>query len=295
MIPVSELDKNPATPVHAALIGSTGLAAGDLGGGVEAGEEIASLHFGADGLIGIGKETQKVYQISTTDGSITELGTLGVSGDFRTDGLTQDISGTWYLTKTGLDDTESELWKFDSFPAGPVSFVTTIPTSKKIEALSAHPSGKFYAADSTDLFEIDLGAATISKLASYKVDIEGMDFFFEEEQSKPAVPTLQFTEIGKVTDARENPVTPTEFTLSQNYPNPFNPSTVINYQLPVTGYVTVKIYDVLGNEIMKLVNEEKAAGTYTANFDAGLLSSGVYFYTITAGAFHQTKKMVLLR
>ncbi len=155
MIAGSELDKNPATPVNATLIGNTGLPAGDLGGGIESGEEIASLHFGADGLYGIGKETQKVYMINLTDASLTEIGTLGVA-DFRTDGLTQGADENWYLTKTGLNNMESELWKFDSFPAGPISFVTAITTSKKIESLTSHPNGNLYAADSTDLYEVDL-------------------------------------------------------------------------------------------------------------------------------------------
>ncbi len=300
MIPKSELDKNPATAVHATLIGSTGLPAGDLGSGAESGEEIASLHFGTDGLYGIGKETKKVYQISTTDGSLTELGSLAFSGDFRTDGLTEDTSGTWYLTKTGLNDTESELWKFDSFPNGPISFVTDITTSNKIEALSAHPNGKFYAADSTDLFEVDLNEGTISKLSSYSIDIEGMDFNFEEEQNKPLVPTLQFTKIGNVTDNNEKLVAPTEYTLSQNYPNPFNPTTIIKYSVPSVGTqrsvsVQLKIYDVLGKEVATLVNEEKPAGNYEAKFNGSYLASGIYFYKLTTQDFISIKKMILIK
>src|SRR5690606_24928583 len=67
------------------------------------------------------------------------------------------------------------------------------------------------------------------------------------------------------------------FTLQQNYPNPFNPSTVISYELPVSGDVTLKVYDVLGNEIATLVNEEKPAGIYEVEFDGSMLSSGIYF------------------
>ncbi len=90
------------------------------------------------------------------------------------------------------------------------------------------------------------------------------------------------------------------FTLSQNYPNPFNPSTKINYRLPERSFVTVKIYDVLGNEIATLVNQEKPAGSYEVEFNGtGLihqtLPSGVYFYQLRTGAFIETKKMILLR
>ncbi len=101
--------------------------------------------------------------------------------------------------------------------------------------------------------------------------------------------------IVNVEDEINNKSMPTSFRLSQNYPNPFNPSTVISYQLPVTGIVTLKIYDVLGNEIDILVNEEKPAGEYEVEFNASALSTGIYFYRITAGSFTQTRKMVLLR
>jgi hypothetical protein len=90
---------------------------------------------------------------------------------------------------------------------------------------------------------------------------------------------------------------PTQFLLSQNYPNPFNPSTVINYQLPAASYVSLKIYDMLGREVVTLVNEYQQAGSYNSNFliNNYQLSSGTYFYTVKAGDFVQTKKMVLMK
>ncbi len=93
---------------------------------------------------------------------------------------------------------------------------------------------------------------------------------------------------------------PSEFSLSQNYPNPFNPTTTIRYQIPHKEFVTLKTYDILGNEVAALVNEEKPAGSYTVEFtshsrDEKALSSGLYFYTISAGSFISTKKMLLLK
>ncbi|MDH3267516.1 MAG: T9SS type A sorting domain-containing protein [Ignavibacteria bacterium] len=88
---------------------------------------------------------------------------------------------------------------------------------------------------------------------------------------------------------------PEQFSLSQNYPNPFNPSTRINYSVPYKYYVKIKLYDILGNEIATLVNEEKPAGNNSINFDASGLSSGVYFYQLSADNFIETKKMILLR
>ena len=85
------------------------------------------------------------------------------------------------------------------------------------------------------------------------------------------------------------------YKLSQNYPNPFNPATTINYSVPKSGLVTIKVYDILGREVQTLVNEVKIAGEYNVKFNAGNLGSGIYFYTINAGNFHQTRKMVLLK
>ena len=89
--------------------------------------------------------------------------------------------------------------------------------------------------------------------------------------------------------------TPKGFYLSQNYPNPFNPSTKIRWQSPVSGWQTLKVYDVLGNEVATLVNEEKIAGKYEVNFNASSLASGVYIYKIQAGSFINSKKMILLK
>lgn len=88
---------------------------------------------------------------------------------------------------------------------------------------------------------------------------------------------------------------PNEYKLAQNYPNPFNPTTTINYSLPIASHVTVKIYDVLGNEVKTLVDESKLIGNHSVSFDASGLASGVYFYTIKAGDFYDSKKMSLVK
>jgi len=88
---------------------------------------------------------------------------------------------------------------------------------------------------------------------------------------------------------------PTAFSLFQNYPNPFNPSTKIKYSIPQSSNVVIKVFDVLGNEIETLVNEEKSTGTYEVTWYAEQLPSGVYFYQLKAGSFMETKKMILLK
>jgi len=89
---------------------------------------------------------------------------------------------------------------------------------------------------------------------------------------------------------------PTQFELDQNFPNPFNPSTNINYSVPKTSLVTIKVYDILGKEVAALVNEEKSAGNYSVQFSANSnMASGVYFYRMQAGSFTETKKLILLK
>jgi len=88
---------------------------------------------------------------------------------------------------------------------------------------------------------------------------------------------------------------PAQFELEQNYPNPFNPSTKIRFTVPEAGLVSMKVYNLLGQEVAILVNEEQAAGVYEVTFDAAQLPSGIYFYSINAGDFVATKKMILLK
>ncbi|MCW8960916.1 MAG: T9SS type A sorting domain-containing protein, partial [Ignavibacteriaceae bacterium] len=87
----------------------------------------------------------------------------------------------------------------------------------------------------------------------------------------------------------------TEYALEQNYPNPFNPTTTIKYQIPTSGNVTIKVYDVLGNEVVKLVDRYIETGRYEVEFDASSLASGVYIYRLNVNDYVNVKKMVLLK
>jgi photosystem II stability/assembly factor-like uncharacterized protein len=124
------------------------------------------------------------------------------------------------------------------------------------DKLSSNPDGSLFYR----LKQIDLnGRSTYSKILTIDVDI-------------PAV-----------------------FNLSQNYPNPFNPSTVISYSIPVKSFVTIEIFNALGQKIRTLVNSQKEAGSYTVNFNAENLPSGMYLYKLTADMFSETRKMLLLK
>jgi hypothetical protein len=83
--------------------------------------------------------------------------------------------------------------------------------------------------------------------------------------------------------------------LQQNYPNPFNPETRISFGVPAGEHTTLKVTDILGNEVATLLNEIIPAGSYEMNFDASVLPSGIYFYTLQSGDFAITRKMVLLK
>ncbi|MBM4159220.1 MAG: T9SS type A sorting domain-containing protein, partial [Ignavibacteria bacterium] len=88
---------------------------------------------------------------------------------------------------------------------------------------------------------------------------------------------------------------PEEYILNQNYPNPFNPVTKIQYSLPKAGFVTLKIYDILGREVRTLVKEMKTAGNYIVELNANELSSGVYFYKLEVNGFNDVKRMMLIK
>ena len=98
-----------------------------------------------------------------------------------------------------------------------------------------------------------------------------------------------------IVQAENNSVFPLNYKLEQNYPNPFNPQTTISYQIPERTFITLKVYNMLGNEISTLVNEEKPAGEFEVQFNATGLSSGIYYYQIRAENIIETKKMVLLK
>ena len=143
---------------------------------------------------------------------------------------------------------------------------------------------------------------------SYQIDCAGIsdgDYFFRLVTSVTG--DAEYNLINAVNDAgtvakrssnkisftgQEIPVT---YDLSQNFPNPFNPATTIIYQLPQNGFVTLKVYDILGKEVATLVNEQKIQGRYSVNFDASRLASGVYIYQLRVNDYVSSKKMLLLK
>jgi hypothetical protein len=123
---------------------------------------------------------------------------------------------------------------------------------------------------------------------TYYYKIVAVDFAGNQSEYSEQVYAL-------ITDVNADIEIPTVYELGQNYPNPFNPSTVINFSLPESGMVTLKVFDILGQEVAELVNEVKQAGIYNVSFDASNMTTGLYIYRIESGAFTATKKMLLVK
>jgi len=140
-------------------------------------------------------------------------------------------------------------------------------------------------------------------LEMYLLEDDYKFYYKIESIDKGLVPHRSFSpesgyyiaELDTTTDINDGIQNVFDFTLSQNYPNPFNPSTKISWQSPVSSWQTLKVYDVLGNEVATLVDEYRDAGTYETEFNAEKLSSGVYYYQLRAGSLVQTKKMIYLK
>ena len=143
--------------------------------------------------------------------------------------------------------------------------------------------------------------STVGFVEGYGTTTETQNYSFADENLLPATYSYRLRQVdfdgtSELSDVIEVEVsTPIDYSLSQNYPNPFNPSTTIRYSIPADGYVTLKVYDVLGNEVASLVDEQKQSGAFDVHFNANALSSGVYYYTLKAGEFTSTKKLVLMK
>jgi hypothetical protein len=126
-----------------------------------------------------------------------------------------------------------------------------------------------------------------------KGDWDGIQLLYAEPMSKAQMSKLGFdTTLTRVETLDQLPAA---FSLSQNYPNPFNPATIINYSLAELSDVELKVYDTIGNLVEVLVSSRQTAGSYQVTFDASNLTSGVYFYSLTAGNFKSVKKLILIK
>jgi len=217
-----------------------------------------------------------------------------------------NVNGTVFFQRYVDASIGYELWKSDGTDAGTVMV-------KDIYA-GAGSSGPTYLANVNNTLFFWANDGTTFGTELWKSDgtapgtVMVQDFYPGGGSSNPfplanvngtwffdAYPGLWKLVAGSTGVGNPDGSSPSIFRLNQNYPNPFNPSTTISYQLPIAGQASLKVFDVLGNEVALLINEEKPAGSYEVNFNASKLSSGFYFYKLQAGSFVETKKMILLK
>jgi hypothetical protein len=156
----------------------------------------------------------------------------------------------------------------------------------------------WFEVDTSDQFNSSFIDSTLTDTSFIYASLQMNKRYWWRVKAKNIVGWGDFSEVRTfevVTSVDDENQLPTTYSLEQNYPNPFNPSTTIKYQIPTQNFVTLKVYDVLGNEIETIIKEEKSIGNYGVEFNATSLPSGVYFYRLQAGKFFDTKKMVLMK
>jgi hypothetical protein len=244
-------------------------------------------------------------------------GSIGISnsfeaGDFIFDYLKIDSSTNKPSTLFIRAIPKIPLYNFINVDSSKSSLATNYHI-KKVEAISSNNEGtEIYAYntnyDSTtsqgSMQGLPVGVEYIGN--DYKTVILNIPLYYmNKEQSRALIIYILQNKFNEVTEIEnENiKVIPSDYVLFQNYPNPFNPGTTIKYSIASPNLskgealvkVSMIVYDILGNEVVTLVNKEQAPGNYEVSFDASALSSGVYLYTIKAGSFVQTKKMLLMK
>lgn len=176
--------------------------------------------------------------------------------------------------------------------------VTVAGLATRITAAHFHDSGGIiHATPMTDSTTSGIWSAVPDSLAL--LFAKGLVYHNVHTTTNPGgeIRGTALLELGSVTSDVEIPaLSPVSYRLEQNYPNPFNPSTSIRYEVPAASKVTLKVFNILGQEVATLVDQVKSAGVYSATFNAGNRASGIYFYTLTVnGTLAQTRKMVLLK
>jgi len=242
---------------------------------------VRAIAFDGGDALYAGLQDGKLYKINLVTGEETLVGTA-----------------TGYLI-TGLahDPMDDVLWAAARrFPIGGLDFILKISTADATPTIVGNTGDNVV----TNSLTFD-GAGNLCGLKQKA----GTDYLVQFDKATGALVdsielgTLGFKVItmwyGVVTEIRERETVPVKFELAQNYPNPFNPGTTIEFALPHKSHVSLKVYNLLGQEVMTLLDDERTAGVHKVEFNAGRLASGVYIYRIQAGEYVAARKLILLR
>ena len=206
-----------------------------------------------------------------------------------TGGLAEFVNGQWQALDRAATGIESKaIYSFD------------IDNANNFWIATGEGLVKYMSENNFVEYTVQNSVIPTNNLGAVSVDSKGNVWFaaFNSTQASEQVNLCIFNENGVVLDVeRQNPkaVAVKDYQLYQNYPNPFNPTTTIEYAIPKSSFVSLKVYNVLGKEIATLVNQRQMRGHYSLSFNASELPSGVYFYRLQAGNYSVTKKMVLAK
>lgn len=315
-IVVSHVNSNPG--------GSSALPIKD---GVSAGVNVSRYPAFYWNLYTVGSVGQStVFDLGLTAGNFTDFDAPANVRIIRRHGAVADINNEWLLqgTSTGYDN---EVNAVTGFTAINRNSVGGLRTGGAVFTLGVKSNISVKTAIAKQWLVIPQGAKLLSLINTFQGNIGTLSFL--AQSSNPAVTTAEiigtsvkltplttgeavitvtaidaanndffaysFSVDSRMTDVETAEAIPTEFALMQNFPNPFNPTTNIKFALPTESNVSLKIYNVLGEEVATLINKVMPAGFHTYNFDATRLSSGMYIYRIEAGSFVQVKKMLLMK
>ncbi len=217
---------------------------------------------------------------------VEEYGYGWIAGDNGKIYMTTDYGSSWYPKESGTSENLYDVTfknPLEGVVVGANGVVRYTSNAGNTWNEDTYLSG-LTTRDIISISGVDENTASAITVNNFNGDSQGADTtFFLAVSSEP------FTDV----EDNQNSI-PVEYYLAQNYPNPFNPSTNIKFLIKESGNVSLKIYDILGNEITTLVNEEMSAGTYEATFDASGLASGIYSFN-RLNSFVETKKMILLK
>jgi hypothetical protein len=254
-------------------------------------------------IFDLDSEQDQAFDIKAYNSGVVISG-LGTTNDEKTMFTTYyDVNGTEVWSYNDAPKIWRESFTFNSFPPNSTSIIVdnldiivsgaldygggnSTYISVKIDNLGQLAGNIFFESDFLGTLDNSFQVNDKAVLICADLDDVTVDRFIK---------IINYDINSITTDIEKNNTPPTNYFLFQNYPNPFNPSTIINYQIPKAGFVTLKVFDVLGREVAELVNERKSAGSHKVKFNAENLSSGIYYYTISTNDFKQTKKMLLLK